>query len=294
MDRNAHRRPLFLLAVGAAAGISLAGAGLLDTPRPGPTLPAGAVAAVNGQIIRAQEYHRVLDALARDRRDGVDETQRRYVLNRLIDEELLIQRGLELGLAYHDTRVRKNLTTAVIDSIVADYRDLQPTEAELRTFYEEQRQFFAQSELFRARQVWCRILNADQAAAARERAQQAAQRLRSGELFTTVRDELGDAEIAPVPDALLPAAKLADYLGPTALRTLLALEVGEASDPQRSATGYHVLQLVERKAGNPPALAMIREQVLGEFRRRAADEALRSYLDDLRQRAEVVTTTELQ
>jgi parvulin-like peptidyl-prolyl isomerase len=294
MDSNAHRRPLLLLVLGAAAGIGLAGSGLLDARPHAAQLPEEAVARVNGQVIRAQEYRRVLDALARDRRGGVDDRQRRYVLDRLIDEELLIQRGLELGLAYHDTRVRKNLTTAVVNSIVADYRDLQPTEAELRAFYEERREFFTQSELFRTRQVWCRVLKADGAAAALERAQQAAQRLRSGEVFATVRDDLGDAEIAPVPDVLLPAAKLADYLGPTALRTLHSLDVGEVSDPQRSATGYHVLQLVERKAGNPPPFEAIPEQVLGEYRRRAADDALRAYLDDLRQRADIETVKELE
>src|SRR6185295_10882002 len=102
-----------------------------------------------------------------------------------------------------------------------------------------------------------------------------------------------DTEIAPLPDTLLPVSKLADYLGATALRTVLALEPGGVSDPVRSNTGYHVLQLLERQSDVAPPLEEIKPQVIAEFRRRAADQALRAYLDDLRSRAEVVVSPKL-
>jgi parvulin-like peptidyl-prolyl isomerase len=127
---------------------------------------------------------------------------------------------------------------------------------------------------------------------ARTRAEQAAERLRGGEAFDSVRQSLGDVEVAPVPRDLLPITKLQEDLGPTAARAAQALEVGAASDPQRSASGYHVLVLLDRAPGAQPALADVQDEVRAELRRRAGERALRSYLDDLRAQADLRVRSE--
>lgn len=294
-DNVSTRRGLVLLALGAAVGIGLAGVGLLGPKRDtGSDLPDGAVARINGQIIRTEDYERALKGLASDRRDGIEDTQRRQVLDRLIDEELLVQRGLELGFARKDRRVRADLTQAVIASVAADQEDRQPSDEELRKFYDANRDFFAQPGRLRVRQIFCRVASATDDAAALARAEDAVRRLREGEGFGAVQAARGDQEISPLPDALLPPAKLMDYLGPTALRAALALGVGEVSEPVRSTAGYHVLQVVERQADTSHALAGIEPQVLAEFRRRNGERALRAYLDDLRARAEVTVAAKLR
>ncbi len=67
----------------------------------------------------------------------------------------------------------------------------------------------------------------------------------------------------------------------------LELEAGAVSDPVRSATGYHVLQVIEREAEWVPPRAEIADEVVAEYRRRRGERALRAYLDGLRARAEV-------
>jgi parvulin-like peptidyl-prolyl isomerase len=291
------RKGTFLLAAGAALGIGLAAAGLVSGRRgaAGP-LPPGAVASVNGEIIRTQDYERVLSTIAHDRRDGQDplnKADRRRVVDRLIDEELLVQRGLELGMALHDGKVRKDLTSAVIDSVVADFTDVQPTDKELKAFYDQNRAFFAGPGRVRVRQIFFRARTTADAPMAFDRAQQALKRLRGGEDFAAVRNAVGDPALAPLPDALLPPAKLVDYLGPTAARAALSLQVGAISDPVRSSTGFHILQLLDRQPEPSPPLDQIKPQVAAEFRRRASEKALRSYLDDLRSRARVKVASKL-
>ncbi len=102
-----------------------------------------------------------------------------------------------------------------------------------------------------------------------------------------VRAALGDAEIVSVPDALLPPAKLVDYLGPTPARAAAALAVGEVSDPVRAGPVFHVVQVVDRQADAAPAFEDVRGQVLAEYRREAGEQALRKYLEDLRARARI-------
>ena len=280
-------RGTVLLALGAALGVLAAAASLLGAGVPGRRLPAGTVARVNGTLIRAEDYARSVDALARDRRDGITAEDRQRVLDRMIDEELLVERGMELGLVRQDPRVRRDLTAAVIDAVVTGHDDRTPSDAELAAFYDRERDFFARPGRLRVRQVWCRAGSGSDDAGAEARARTAAARLRAGEDIAAVRDALGDAELAPPPDVLLPPAKLLDYLGPTALRTALALEPGAVSDPVRSATGFHVLQVVEREGAWVPAREEIADDLLAEYRRRAGEGSLRTYLDGLRARAEI-------
>ncbi len=287
------RWPNILLALGAAAGALLAASGLLQGGGTGlPQLPAGAVARVNGETIRLDEYQQAVNGLAQDRR-SINADQRQMVLDRLIDEELLLQRALELGLARDDVRVRRTLTAALIESVVSTGDSATPDDAELRSFYNRERDFFSVPGKVRVRQIWVKAGNPAEAEAARNRAQQAAERLRNGEDMDTVRQNLGDPELVPLPDVLLPVQKLGDYLGPTAIRAILSQPEGVISDPIRSNTGYHVLVVVERAAAEPPAFDAIKAQVLVEYRRREADRALRKYLDDLRRQAEIVVQPDL-
>ena len=277
-----------LLAIGAGAGVALAATGLVaSSVTRGRGLPPGAVARVNGALVRGDDYTRSLDALERDRRAGREPADRRLVLDRLIDEELLVQRGLELGLARQDARVRRDFTAAVIDAVVTEHEDGTPPDAELEAFYRRERDFFARPGRLRVRQLWCRADTAADAPSAEARARAAAASLRAGEDFAGVRARLGDPEIAPLPDALLSPAKLLDHLGPTALRAALELEAGAVSDPVRSATGYHVLQVIEREAEWVPPREEVADEVVAEYRRRRGERALRAYLDGLRARAAV-------
>ncbi len=277
-----------LFALGAALGLALA-AGSLLSPGYGERseFPTNAVAAVNGEAIRVQDYERALAALATDRRNKVGEAERRRVLDRLIEEELLIQHAIDLGLMRSDRRVRADLVSSLIQSVVSEAATLEATRAQIEAFYEENLDYFTQPGRVRTRQILVRLGESRSAEEALEHAREITRRLRVGEPFVEVKNELGDREVARLPDALLPPTKLREYLGPTAARTVLALELGAVSDPVRTAGGFRVLQLLEREPERTPPLREIQTEVLAEFRRQAGDRALRSYLDELRARAEI-------
>lgn len=285
MQPSGARRTRALLAAGALLGLGLAVGGLLRGGREAPSLPHGAVATVNGEVVRTEEFERALAALASDRREPLDEDDRRHILDRLLDEELLVQHGLELGLARHDRRVRSDIVSALIQAVVSEADEREPSRAEIESFYDEHRDYFTEPGRLHVRQIFVRAGSLRDAEAARVRAEEAAVRARNGEGFEAVARALGDEPLPPIPDGPLPASKLREYLGPTATRTALALETGAVSEPVRSGSGFHVLQVVAREERRLPPLAEIEEQVRAEWRRRAGDEALRQYLRELRQRA---------
>ncbi len=282
-----EQRSLWLLSLGATAGLAVAAASLLTTPAGDGALPRGVVARVNDTLIRSDEYQRLLAALAADRRTPLDEDDRRHVLDRLIEEELLVQHALDLGLVRTDRRVRADLVSGVLASLNAAADAYEPSAGEVESFYAENADYFA-----RPGRLWVRDLfvgrqkRSDAEAAARAR--EATDRLRAGESVESVREALADPPVAPLPDAPLPPAKLREYVGPSALSAALHLKPGQVSDPVATPQGYHVLVLVERTNAATEPLAAVEPMVRAEMRRREGDRALRERLDALRAQADVV------
>ncbi|MBW2293903.1 MAG: peptidyl-prolyl cis-trans isomerase [Deltaproteobacteria bacterium] len=269
-------RSALLLAIGATTGLALAAWGLLGNAASA-RLPAGAIARVNGTVVRSDNFERLVAAVLQDMRTPNEEKARKRVLERMIDEELLIQRALDLGLIHLDRKVRADLTSSVIASVVNDVKDLEPSAGELERFFEENKEYFTRPGRLRANQIFFRVTpegeQDPEAGGAQERAQKAAARLAAGD----------DYEV-----------KLREYVGPTLLRTIFDLEIDQWSEPVRSGSGIHLVQLVARERATTPPLAKIREQVRVDWRRRQGDLALRSYLDELRARAEIEVAKEFE
>ena len=294
---QSERRAQWLLGLGAAIGLAAAAASLLSGTRTGlGSLSPEAVAGVNGVPILRNHYLRAVEGLASDRREPLSEADRRHVLDRLIEEELLVQHALDLGLAQRDRRARSYLVSAVLDSIVASTDGYLPSASETKAFYAENGDYFARPGRLRVQQVFVSLpfgAGEEDVARALARAEKAAERLRAGDELELVARELGDREIAGIPDAPLPPAKLREYLGPSALEAALALPPDGISDPVETPQGFHVLALVARSDRTAQPLESVRPQVIAEMKRREGDRRLRERLDELRDEADVVVASEL-
>src|SRR5581483_7211466 len=292
-DTQARR----LLWGGVVLGLVLTAIGLLDSGESrmdastGPRVADG-VALVNGYPIATAVYARALEGIAVERKVAtLQRADRQRILDRLIDEELLVQRGIELGLARTDRILRQQIVAALTASVTAEAEEMTPDESELRRFYSEHSDLFAPTDRLSFAQIFLRAPSASQDANARRRAESAAQRLRTNESFETVNKELGDEPVLRLPAGPLPPEKIQEYLGPTVTQALLALEPGEVSPPVRSGTGYHVLVLHDRNVGASPPFEAIRDTVLAQYRRAAGERAVTSYLADLRRRARIQTAS---
>jgi hypothetical protein len=134
-----------LLAVGGVLGVLL---GLIAALRKVDfstvkALPDDAIALVNGKPIREDEYLNALALLAGDKRSALTDQDRAHVLTRLIEEELLVQHGVASGVVDTDRSVRRVMTQALMDSIIAESASELPTEEELRSFYEQHLSLFS-------------------------------------------------------------------------------------------------------------------------------------------------------
>lgn len=73
------------------------------------------------------------------------------------------------------------------------------------------------------------------------------------------------------------------------------LEKGEVAGPVRTASGYHIVKLLDRKPGGVKSLAEVRDTIVTQMRLRRAQEIERNYIEGMVSRAQVnVNQSELQ
>ncbi len=131
-------RPQSLLAasLGAVAGLLIAGYGLF-TAEGTRTLffPSGAIALVNNRPIARVDYLAQLRAQYNVSLNEATHEQKRKTLDDMIDEELLMQRGIELGVQNDDSDVRAALVSAAQSHALQNATRHPPSESTLRTWY---------------------------------------------------------------------------------------------------------------------------------------------------------------
>ena len=125
------QRRVALLVSGALAGLIIAGADLVsEWSSNTDKLPPGAIARVGNRVITQAEFERVAQDLATDKRTQGD-ADRHFALQRVIEEELLVQRGVELGFPETAPGIRKSLAAAVISQVVTEAEARAPSDDEL-------------------------------------------------------------------------------------------------------------------------------------------------------------------
>jgi len=196
---------------------------LPETPEPA----MDAVAWVNDRPISRASYENALQAVAGDRKSGtLRADDRERVLQRLIDQELLLDRAIELGLHERDPQIRNQLATAMIDFLVRRAEDeaRAADEATLRAFYEEQRFRFERAAQYR------------------------------------IAVEGG---AVPVPDGFLLTKEIEQRLGPSVARQVVGLQIGQSVVIGEGAKQYTV-HLLERRDGDVAPFDEARDVVEAE------------------------------
>ena len=287
-------RAQLLLAAGAMAGLALAATGLVDRwsgpgSDPGGDLPGFAVARVGESYIPRSRYLELLNDLDTDKRTPLTVQDRQFVLGRLIDEELLILRGMELGLPEFSPPIRKAIAAAVIAQVASESAATPPGEDALQQLYASDPEFFAATARYHVR--WWRLpLNGDSSATRLSLAlAQPDMKVPAEDIsqLTGLKREL------VLPEQMLPLSKIADYLGAGLAQRVAQLEPGHYSAPIEMDGSLNILFVVDRQAGALPTFEHLRPVLEAEYTRRAGDQALRDYLAWLRERTSVTLDPEI-
>ena len=272
-----------MLAAGAVLGLGIAlwsALGVDDAL----TKYADAIATVDGAPIPRSLFDGAVEGLASAKRNPLTEAEKREALDRIVDEELLLRRALELGLAESDPASRKALVNAMLQFSVADTAKLKPTDDELRRFYAERPKLIAPLPLLTVRAVSFENTQAGQIAAMKAA-------IDAGRGFDAGVKEIR-AELVLLPMGPVVPAKIAEYAGATIRDTALSLGKGETAGPIQIGRRVVFVHLAGRSEAPPPPFEAVRDVIVEEWRKRAAERAFDDYVANLRSNARVGYATD--
>ena len=265
-----------ILGIGLILGIVLAALAIVEKNN---ITDQNWAAKIEDQLIPYERYQMQLEGLAKDKRSPLTNRDKEYVLERMIEEELLIKRAIDLGMLENNPMARGTIVQQMIKNIVTEGSRTEPQENELIDFFQGNIGFFTKANRLRVRQIY--FSKDDFGDEVVEKAKDAFIRLNKGENFEKVALS-GSKSALKIPDTLMNLSKVREYIGPSLMREAQLLKPGYSSAPKKVSGGYKIIYLVDREDATQPEYSNIRSTVLSEFLKRRDDQSLRKYLDNLK------------
>ena len=238
-----------------------------------------AIAVVDGTPIQRSVFESAIEGLASAKRTALTEADKSEALERIIDEELLLQRALELGLGESDPQSRKALVNAMLQFSIADASRRTPSDADLVAFDAERPRLIAPQPLLSVSGVSFAI--GQEAAAGRFKAD-----LDAGTDFDVAVKRAGAARLLLPGGPVIPS-KIAEYAGASVRDAALSLQPGQSIGPLSIANRLVFVHLVARSETPPPPLEAVRDLVREEWQKREAERAFAAYVEGLRRKARI-------
>jgi parvulin-like peptidyl-prolyl isomerase len=285
LARQSFRRSVIFYALGSLVGLVLAGIALF-TAKGTSTLvvPPEDVALVNQQPISRSDYYLQLKALFEVDFPHATAAQRKQVLNDMVREELLVQRGKELDVASVDPDVRNAMVSAVEQGIAADVIAARPSDDKLMDYYKAHPEAYSSEGTMTVRDL---VFPTAEAAGA------AAQALKSGAAVGAVLVQQHGRDSGKVDgEEFYFAAKI--HLGETLFKAARALSAGQVSGPLAAADGVHVLAMQANTPPTPDSFDQARAKVFADYQKAAVARLQGGDDQFFRKRANILIAKDLQ
>lgn len=287
--RESSGRSLFLFAAGAIFGLALAGYSLLSAKGTSTGfIPPEAIALVNQKVILRSDFINQTQAEIGSLFKETTAEQRQKVLNEMIDEELLVQRGLEVGLPASDPDVRSALAAGVNLQVDADVLAKQPTEIELQDYFNEHRDRYAGEGVMRIHDLILPVPAGQTIDSFRSSADQAVADLKNGKPLESVIQTYGLKESGAIDQSdnynFAVAAKLGDILYAEAAK----LNSGDISPPVLKLGNLHILVMVSRRLPPTVDFNTVRDRIWLDVQRDARSQVEQANLSYLRGKADII------
>ena len=201
----------------------------------------------------------------------------KQLLQRLIDDELILQRAEELGILQADPGIRKLLARSAIDTVVRESQALLIKEPELIAFYKDHQAVFQQPRRITLQAV--QFGDLEMAIISRNAV------LLGDSLKKTV--SLGGGKILPIPVSPLPKHMLIRYLGISLTDLALGLSATQISQPIVQGDNIYLLQVIENQPATLMPFKQVRETVMTELISRQRRDSLTTTLEELKQTASI-------
>ena len=231
-----------------------------------------AIARVGEKEISRQRFEEIIKVLDDQSNSELTLEKKNLIRERLIDEELLIQRAIELDLVRNDSLVKGNVIQTMFQHIINSSELVEPSEAELREYFSKEKNYFSSGRRYKLKNYTFRNL---------DDAETAINLLNQSDLESFLK--LVETESAiDLPNVFLTPQKIRDYLGPKVLDELPSLEKGGFSNIFEINEVPSIVICIDILLDNNPKFEEIAEQIKNKFIRDREDSLVKEYIENLR------------
>ena len=286
----------FLLIIAILIGASLIIYELLNESFDQLSLEATkSVATVNGESISEEQFLKYAINLGANLDSEEDINILELLLERMIEEELLVQRGIELSLHKNDIEVRKTIIQQVIAFII-QVEDTQPDEEELINYFQKNINKYKPTELIHVNSIFVESNNEGSILLGSEYDFKSQKDLfdkiysqLNFKSFSEVKNEFNQPQIVELPNKTINLKDCRLYLNNKVCNEIILLENEEISQPIFYQNGYFIFQMIEKKRAeiDDNFFEKVRDKVLFDYLNQKDDQKLIDYIKYLKNNADI-------
>ncbi len=240
--------------------------------------PPDTLVTVNGYPITQSALRNAEKRIQSNSSDPMNPDDRELLLQRLIDDELMLQHAEDLDILTTDPGIRKLLVRSSIDSIIEDSRSIPISDEQLRTFYEDHKSVFQRPSRIHLKVA--SFLNL-------EVAKNIGGIIKKEVPFELAIAETKTGELIDIPSSLLPEHVLRRYLGSELTAVALSLSENQISSPITFGEFTYLIYVLAKEPEQQLSFDDSRLQVTSEYRSRHRQNALINALTHLSKHADI-------
>lgn len=231
-----------------------------------------AVARVGEKEISMQRFEEIIKVLDDQSNSELTLEKKNMIRERLIDEELLIQRAIELDLIRNDSLIKGNIIQTMFQHIINSNEVIEPSEKQLRDYFRKEKDYFSSGKRFKLKNYSFRNLI---------EAETGSKYLKKNN-FDAFLNLTNKENIFDVPEVFLTPQKIRDYLGPKALQELEKLNKGDYSKVIQLNDIPSIIFCIDILYSKTPLFEEIYDQIRDKFIREREDILVKEYIENLR------------
>ena len=240
--------------------------------------PPDTLVTVNGYPITQSALRNAEKRIQPNSSDPMNPDDREVLLQRLIDDELMLQHAEDLGIFTTDPGIRKLLVRSSVNSIIEDSRSEPISDEQLRTFYEDHKSVFQ-----RPSRLQLKVASFSNP----EMAKDTWEIIKKEVPFEVAIAETKTGELINIPSSLIPEHVLRRYLGSKLTAVALSLSENQISSPITIDEFTYLIYVLAKEPEQQLSFDDSRLQVKSEYRSRHRQNALTNALTRLRKHADI-------
>ena len=239
-----------------------------------------AVALVNDMTISEDQYIKYISTLGIDVVDENDEELLEIVLEKMIEEELLLQKGIELELHKFDIQIRKAIIQQVINSVLLQNEE-EVTEKELREYYENNKNKYQLSKLIHLDIIFLKSQREEDINSLLEAISTIG--------FVESKKQFHQELFFSIPDRLISIKDCIQLLGTNICKDIFELNLNDISNPIKYENGSLVIQIrnTNKDIVDNDLFNRLYDKILFDFKNSEDDKYFKDYIQYLKENANI-------